>query len=791
VAVLGAGVVGSGVGAYVAGMGLPCYLLDRIPEELTDEETAKGLKLDDPAVRNRLGNLGIQRALKSDPPAFFDVDDTALIRVGNFEDNMDWLGEADWIVEAVVEDLDVKKRLLKKVEKFRSEGSIVSSATSALSIREMAKGLSKEMRQHFLGTNFLNPVRYVRLLELVPGPDTAAEALEFVAHFGERTLGKGVVIAEDTPHLIAERLGTFGIMTAIKAAKKMGHRIEEVDRILGRATGRAANGVFGTADIIGVDALMDVAQDLYKSLTNDPDRDAFRPPQFLKKMVGKNALGDKAVRRFYKRTEVGGAQRVLALDLVKMEYREREEVTIDSLDQAENIADPGERVKALVCAEDRGGKSGWRAMCDMLVYAAEHVPEIAEDIVGVDNAVKWGLDWEIGPFEAWDAIGVRESVSRMEQEGRKIPENVRRVLGEGEGSFYVSEEGRTKYFDFATGKYAPVESNSNVTVLNGSKVVKSGKGARLVDIGDGVACLEFRAERGTIDADVVQMLFDSIEEVNRSFVGLVIGNSGSDFSVGANLRALLARSREKNWDGVEKTCRRLQEACMLLRCSGTPVVAAPFGMTAGAGAEIAMGADRICAHTELYIGLADVGVGLIPGGGGTKELLLRCTENAPRGSGVDLLPYVRHAFELLATGRVSGSAKEARKIGFLRPADRIIANRDHLINDAKRAVLAMVEEGYVRAQPRGSIRIVGERGYTALRASLLEMKWGHRISEHDAVIADKLAYVLCGGTLPDRMLVDEQYLLDLEREAFVSLCGCEETQERMEHMLKSGGSLRW
>ena len=788
-AVLGSGVRGSGLSAYVAGIGLPCYLLDLVPEELADEETAKGLTLDDPAVRNRLGNLGVQHALKADPPAFFDVDDPALIRVGNFEDNMDWLGEADWIVEAVAENLDVKKRLLKNVEKFRSEGSIVSSATSALPISEMGKGLSKEMRQHFLGTHFLNPVRYVRLIEIVPGPDTDSEVLEFMAHFAERVLGKRVAIAKDVPYFIADRLGTFGIMAAMKATKKMGHRIEEVDRILGLATGRAASGVFARADTMGVDALMNVAQDLHKRLPNDPDRDVFRPPQFLRKMVGKNALGDKAARRFYKRAEFGGAQMVLALDLDKMEYREREAVEIDSLDKVGRIDDPGERVKALVYAEDRGGKSAWRAMCDMLLYAVEHVPEIAGEIVDVDNAVRWGLDWAIGPFEAWDAIGVRESVSRMEQEGRKIPEKVRRVLGEGEGSFYVSEEGGTKYFDFATGKYEPLAANPNVTVLDGSKVVKSNRGAGLLDIGDGVACLEFRTAGGVIDADIVQMLFDSIEEVNRNFVGLVIGNSGTNFSAGADLRPLLTQIRAKNWDGVERMSRRLQEACTLLRCSGRPVVAAPFGMTVGAGAEIAMAADRICGHTELYIGLADVAVGLIPGGGGTKELLLRCTENVPPDPDTDLLPYVRHTFELITTGRVSTSGKEARRIGFLRRADRIIANRDYLINDAKRAVLTMAQDGYVRRQPRRDIRIVGERGYATLKSSLLEMKWGHRISEHDAVIADKLAYVLCGGTLPDRMLVDEQYLLDLEREAFVSLCGCEKTQERMERMLKSGGPL--
>ncbi|MCK5557212.1 MAG: 3-hydroxyacyl-CoA dehydrogenase family protein, partial [Candidatus Hydrogenedentes bacterium] len=476
VAVLGAGVAGSGIAAHVASMGLPCYLLDIVPNKLTDEEAAKGLTLDDPAVRNRFGTLGIENALKASPSAFLDADDAALVTVGNFEDNMDWLGETDWIVEAVVENLDVKKRVLKNVEKFRSERSIVSSTTSSLSIKEMAEGLSKEMRQHFLGTHFFNPVRYVRLLELIAGPGTDREVLEYMAYFGEKVLGKGVVFAKDAPHFIANRLGTFGIMAAMKATKKMGYRIEEVDRILGRATGRPVSSVFGRTDIMGVDALIEVAQNVFKSLPNDPDREVFRPPQFLKKMVGKNMLGEKTEQGFYRRAEVESEEKILALDLDKMEYRELEEVEIDSLDMAENIDDPGERVKTLLCAEDRGGKSAWRAMCDTLLYAVERIPEIADDIVNVDNAVRWGLNWEIGPFEAWDAIGVGDSVWRMEKEGRKIPENVRKVLDEGKGCFYIVERGKRKYFDFATGKYKSIAPNPNVIVLKGKKVVKSNRG---------------------------------------------------------------------------------------------------------------------------------------------------------------------------------------------------------------------------------------------------------------------------------------------------------------------------
>jgi 3-hydroxyacyl-CoA dehydrogenase len=794
VAVLGAGVMGSTIAAHVAGVGIPCYLLDIVPGDLTDEEKAKGLTLDDPAVRNRFGIVGIQNALKARPPAFYDVDDAALITVGNFDDNMDWLGEADWIIEAVVENIDVKNRMFKSVEKFRNDGSIVSSNTSGLPIKDMTKGLSKEMRRHFLGTHFFNPVRYMNLLELIPGPDTDKEVLDFMAYFGERVLGKGVVFAKDTPNFIANRVGTWSMMAAIRAMKDMGYKIEEVDKILGPATGRPKSAIFRTADIVGLDTLMHVAANAYKNLPDDPRRDVFRPPDFLKEMVEKKMLGEKTKQGFYKRAKVDGKSVILALDLDKMEYREQKKVRMDSVGKAKDIDDPGERMKEVVYAGDRAGKLAWRVMSDSLLYAAECIPEIADDVVNVDNAMKWGFNWEIGPFEAWDAIGVRESVERMKKEGKKIPQNVSDVLEKGAGSFYVTENEERKCFDFATGEYKPIAESPYVIILKSkkdqNKVIKRNAGASLIDIDDGVACLEFHTKMNSIDTDIVRMIFDSVEEVKRNFVGLVIGNDSANFSVGANLLLLLMQSKAKDWDAVENMSRQLQNACTLLRCSDKPVVAAPFGMALGGGAEISMGADRICARAELYMGQVEVGVGLIPGAGGTKELLLRCMGEAPVDPSTDLLPYVQSAFQLIAMAKVSTSAKEARKMAFLRPSDRIVMNGAHLINEAKRTVLSMAAEGYVKPQPRRNIRIVGERGCAALKMQLRTMKWSHYISDHDELIGDKLAYVLCGGSLPGRTLVDERYLLDLEREAFVSLCGQEKTQERMAHMLKAGKPLR-
>ena len=615
-----------------------------------------------------------------------------------------------------------------------------------------------------------------------------------MAYFGERVLGKGVVFAKDTPNFIANRIGTFGMMAAMKAMKEMGYKIEEVDRILGPATGKPKSAIFRTADIVGLDTLMHVTENVYENLPDDPQRDVFRPPDFFKKMVKKKMLGEKTKEGFYKRTKVEGKSVILVLDLGKMEYREQKKVSIDSLGKAKGIDDPGERIKAVVYANDKGGKFAWRAMCDSLLYAAERIPEIADDVVNVDNAMKWGFNWEIGPFETWDAIGVRESVKRMKKGGRKIPENVRKVLDKGKGSFYAVENGERKYFDFATGEYKPIAPSPYVIILKSkkdqNKVIKRNVGASLIDIDDGVACLEFHTKMNSIDADVVQMILDSIDEVKRNFLGLVIGNEAANFSVGANLLLLLMQSKAKNWDAIEEISRQFQDACMLLRYSDKPVVAAPFGMALGGGAEIPMGADRICAHAELYMGQVEVGVGLIPGAGGTKEVLLRCMENAPADPSSDLLPYVQRAFDLVGMAKVSASAKDARKMGFLRPSDRIVVNRDHLINEAKRTVLAMAEEGYMRPQPRTNIRIIGERGYAAIKMQLRSMKWSHYISDHDEVIGAKLGYVLCGGSLPGRTLVDEQHLLDLEREAFASLCGYEKSQERMAHMLKVGKPLR-
>ena len=794
VAVLGSGVMGSGIAAHLANVGIPCYMLDIVPKELTPKEEAAGLTLDSPKVRNRIAATGLQNALKARPAAFHTKKNAELITVGNFDDNMDWLSEVDWIVEVVIENLEIKQRVFKNVEKYRKDETIVSSNTSGIPIKGMVEGLSQGMREHFLVTHFFNPVRYMNLLELVAGEDTDAEIMEFMADFGERVLGKGIVFGKDTPNFIANRIGIQGSMCTLKTALEMGYKVEEVDRIFGPALGRPKSAVLRTADIVGLDTMLHVAKNVYASLPDDESREIFKPPEIMEKLVEKGALGQKSGAGFYKRTKVDGKKAILALDLDTLEYREQEKVRIDSLGAARNIEDPAERIKTVVFADDRAGEFAWRVITDGLLYAARRIPEIADDIVNVDNAMKWGYNMELGPFETWDALGVKETVDRLEKEGKEIPENVRKVLEKGDGKFYHYADGKRSYFDFATETYKAVPASPNVIVLKSekdrNKIVKRNPGAILIEIGDGVLCLEFQTKMNSVDDDIVQMIFDGVDEMEQNWEAMVIGNEGQAFSVGANLMLLLMNARAGNFDDIEKVVKAFQDACMRLKYSDKPVVAAPFSMALGGGCEVSMGADRIHAAAETYMGQVELGVGLIPGGGGTKELLVRHIERVPAEREFDIEPYVQRAINTIAMATVSTSAEHARELGFLRPTDKVSANKAHLIHDAKQTALAMVKEGYVRPRPRTDIRVPGEDGYATIKVMLRTMKWSHYISDHDELIASKLAYVMTGGKASPHEPVSEQYLLDLERETFVSLCGEEKSQQRMEHMLTAGKPLR-
>jgi 3-hydroxyacyl-CoA dehydrogenase len=791
IAVLGAGVMGSQIAAHFANAGIPGYLLDIVPTQLTEEEKSKGLTLDHPTVRNRFSRAGIENIQKLQPPPLYSKTLVHLITPGNFEDHLDWLSEVDWVIEAVVENLEIKKQIFLKIAPYLGKDTLVTSNTSGLSLAAMMADLPLAFQERFFITHFFNPVRYMKLLEIISGEKTNPELVKFVVTFAEETLGKGIVFGKDTPCFVANRIGAHNRGAIIKIMQEEGYTVEEVDAIMGEAVGRPKTALFRLSDLVGLDTSANVIRNLYRDLPQEEDRDLFTLPEFVEKMLERGWVGNKAGQGFYKKVERDGKTQFLVLDLEKMEYRPQREVQIPSVEAAKKIADPGGRIRYMVQADDRGGRFAWKALSANLVYAARKLGEIAEDVVNIDRAMKWGYNWELGPFETWDALGVKETATRLEREGREVPESVKTVLSRGTGTFYKKESGTRQYFDLRDLNYRDIPVRPQHILLSSlkerQKVIKKNPAASLIDLGDGVACLEFHAKANAIDENLIDMMRQSLEEVAQNFQGLVIGNEGVNFCAGANLAFLLEACQNQDWSRIEQGVKIFQDTVMLLRYSPKPVIAAPFGMTLGGGCEIALGSDRICAHAELYIGQVEVGVGLIPAGGGTKELLIR-SERVVKSGGP--LPKVQHAFETIAYAKVSSSAKEAQELGFLLPEDKIIMNRDHLLYEAKQMVLEMVRKGYQQPTPREDISVPGSGGRIALEVALKGLRLAGKISSHDEIIAKKLAYVLTGGNLLIPKKVSEQYLLDLEREAFVSLCGYEKTQQRMEHMLKTGKPLR-
>src|SRR5215467_7718932 len=792
-AVLGAGTMGARIAAHLANAGIEVLLLDVIPRELTKEELAKGVGLDRPQVRNRLAAGGLAAAAKVKPSAFFTPAAASLITIGNFEDDLGRLKDYDWIIEAVVENLDIKRPLFARVDKVRRSGSIVTSNTSGISINQMAEGLSDDCRKHFLGTHFFNPPRYMKLLELIPAASTLPDVTWFIADFCDRHLGKGVVYAKDTPNFIANRIAAFSSLNTIRIMIEGGYSVEEVDAMTGPLIGRPKSASFRTSDIVGLDVSLYVADNLYKAVPDDERREVLVPPDFLRDMVKRGWIGNKAGQGFYKRQKgEGGKTEYWALDYATMEYRPAAKVKSPSIDTAKSIEDTAERILTLIYGKDRVAEFLWKTISQNLLYAANRIPEIADNIVNVDNAVKWGFNHEFGPFELWDVIGVEKSVERLRVEGARIPPLVERLLAAGYKSFYTHQDGRSSYFDLALAQYSEVEPRPGVIILKDLKerqrVVKKNAAASLIDLGEGVACLEFHSKMNSIGADTISMMNASIKEVGQNFEALVIANQSENFSVGANLMLLLLGAQEGEWDEIALSVRHFQNANMQLRYSPKPVVVAPRGMALGGGCEITMHGDRARAAAESYIGLVEVGVGLIPGGGGVKEMVLRSTEGV--GPDEDLFPRIKKVSETIAMARVSTSAVEAKDLGFLRTSDPITMNRDRLVEDAKQTALAMVAEGYTQPHPRTDIPVAGEAAFAAVKLGIHMMVRAGFISEHDAVVARKLAYIITGGGLTHRTLVSEQYLLELEREAFVSLCGERKTQERIQHMLKTGKPLR-
>jgi 3-hydroxyacyl-CoA dehydrogenase len=794
-AVLGAGTMGAAIAAHLSNAGIPTLLLDIAPRELSEDEQKKGLSLDAPQVRYRIVNSLFEAAKKLKPAPFMLGDNANLISLGNFEDDLAKIKDCDFVIEAVVENLDIKHKLFAEVEKNMKPGAVIASNTSGIPIEKIAEPFSDDFKRNFLGIHFFNPPRYMKLVEVIPTADTSGEVACAVSGFLNERLGKGVVPAKDRPNFIANRIGVFSMMATIKEMIEMGLTPTEVDQITGKAIGHASSATFRTSDLVGLDVTAHVVSNLYPAIPDDEDREVFQTPELIKTLLDKKILGDKTGGGFFKKSkDATGKRQILELDLETFEYKPQEKTKFPSLDAAKQIEDLPKRIKTLVWGKDNVGEFLWKTTSRISRYAANRIPEIADTIVEIDNAIKWGFGWEIGVFETWDAIGVRESVERMRAEGQPIPANVERMLESGAETFYKYENGVRSFYDLVNGGYKEIADQQGVIFLKSVKdrtgVIKKNAGASLVDIGDGVVCLEFHSKMNSIGGDTVQMMNFAIDETEKNHVGLVVGNQGGNFSAGANIMLLLLAAQEEEWDDINQMIRALQNAVMRLRYSSKPVVTAPYGLTLGGGCEIAMHGNRVRAAGETYIGLVEVGVGLIPAGGGTKELTMRAMDAAKNTPDADPLAFLKKTFETIAMGKVATSAQEAKSWGILRPSDSISMNGDRLIADAKQEVLALAETGYVAPVERTDILALGEQAQAAIKLALHMMRQGGFISDHDHLIGKKLAKIMSGGDLNHRSFVSERYLLDLEREAFLSLCGERKTQERIAAMLKTGKPLR-
>jgi 3-hydroxyacyl-CoA dehydrogenase len=800
--VIGAGVMGATIAAQLANVGIETILLDIVPPSLAEDDKKKGLSEESKGFRNKFGLNGLNIALKSKPASFYIPENAKLISIGNLEDDLEKLKDVDWIVEVVVERLDIKQSVFEKIETVLTPGTIITSNTSGIPAKEMCQGRSEDFNKYFAITHFFNPPRYMKLLEIVPGPDTLPEVVETLAHICERVVGKGIVYAKDTPNFIANRVGTFSMFAGIKAMVDLGLSVEAVDKLTGPVVGNPKSASFRTADLVGLDTLLHVADNVYEGAADDEKRDIFKAPDFISKMVEKKILGEKTRQGFYKKSKDDTGKRViLSIDTNTLEHTPQEKVKFASLEAAKNASGVGGKIKSLFYAKDLAGQFTFRTFSETLIYSANRIPEIADDIVNIDNALKWGFARKLGPFEAWDAIGVGKSVAKMKEAGYEIPSWVDEMLAAGNESFYKKEAGALFFYDPASKEYKEVPSKPGIILLPSlkeqNKVVAENTGATLIDIGDGVACLEFHTKMNALGDDIVSMLTQSGEIVSRDFEGLVIANHGTNFSAGANLPLVLFTAQEEEWDDLDWGIKMLQDSLMKLKYLDKPVVAAPAGMALGGGCEICLAADRVRYAAETYMGLVEAGVGLVPAGGGTKEMFLRNTDRifeVQKGGlypkQIEMMPFIARAFETIAMAKVSTSGPEAVKMGFLKPTDKMTVNRDYQIQEAKNTVLAMNLEGYTPPRPRNDIRVPGESTFAMIKLALWTMHEQNFITDHDVTVATKAGYILCGGNVLPDTKVSEQYLLDLEREAFLSLAGDPKTQARIQHMLTKGKPLR-
>lgn len=806
VAILGAGTMGARIAAHFANAGVPSLLLDIVPPDA-----------DGPA-RNKIAATGLDATRKSKPAAFFEPSLARLVTIGNFDDDLKRLADVDWIIEAVVENLEIKRTLLKKVEAIRKPGTIVTTNTSGLPVAKIAEGFSDDFRRSWFGTHFFNPPRYMRLLELIPTPDADRALIQAVTHFCDVQLGKGVVFAKDTPNFIANRIGTFSVLNVMRLMQEMDLSVEEADALTGPAVGWPRSATFRTIDLVGLDVLGHVVSNMTQNVRDE--RSELQIPAFFRQMLERKWLGDKTKGGFYKK-DVGrasspaGADKKddrLAIDWKTLEYHPRQKPKFAALDMAKNVEETGARVRMLLGLDggapqkaDKAGTFLWTALSDLWTYSANRIPEISDSVVEIDRAMRMGFNWELGPFELWDAAGVEATVARMKKEGRSVASNVEKLLSSGSKSWYADDpktrSGR-KYWDLATGNWQPATVPDGVWSVDVAKksngVVKKNSGASLVDLGDGVGCIQFHSKMNALGADIISLILQTLKPggLGDGFDTFVITNDAQNFSVGANLMLLLMSVQEEEWDEVDMAIRQFQGMTQAVKFSPKPVVSAPFGLALGGGCEISLHAAARQPYAELYMGLVEVGVGLLPGGGGCKEMLLRAVDSAAsirpegRGESVELMEAMKKAFESIATAKVATSAHEARGLGFLSNSDRITMNRERVLSDAKTRALELLKAGYEPPVMRTDIPAPGENILAALKMGVYLMRKGDYISDHEQKLGGKIAEVLCGGNVTPGTPVSEQYILDLEREAFKSLCGEKKTQERIQYTLKTGKTLR-
>jgi len=791
VAVLGSGVMGSAIACHFANIGCQVMLLDIAPKELTEEEKAKGLTLDHKLVKNRIVQGSFDRSIKSNPGPIYTKRFISRITLGNFDDDMSKIKNYDWIIEVVVENLDIKKKVYEQVEKYRTPGTLVTSNTSGIPIHLMAEGRSDDFKKHFAGTHFFNPPRYLKLFEVIPTPHTDPAITSFLLHYGDLYLGKTSVLCKDTPAFIGNRVGVWSLLKVIDSMRKLDLNVDEIDKLTGPVIGRPKSATFRTSDLVGLDTLIKVANNLYAGLPNDEGRDTFKLPEEVSKLEKNNWLGDKTGQGFYKKVkDASGKSEIHTLDLKTFEYKPKAKVKFATLETTKTIDNLKDRFKILLAGKDKAGDFYRDAFYGLFQYASNRIPEISDELFRIDDAVCAGFGWELGPFETWDAVGVEKTVQAMEAAGTKPNAWVYDMLAAGNKSFYKVEGGKRKYYDIPSKSYKAIPGKEGLIILENlsDNVVWKNAESKVTDLGDGILNFSWHSKSYTLGSSVIEGMNKAIDLAEKDFRGLVVGHQGPDFSLGANLGLVFMYAIDQDYDEIDFMVRAFQNSVMRLRYSSIPVVVAPQGRTLGGGCEMTMHADVAQAAAETYIGLVEVGVGLIPGGGGTKEFTKRVSDRMQEGD-VEL-NALQNAFMNIATAKVALSAEEARDMGVLRAQDRITINKDRQLLDAKSTAIELYEAGYTQPVQATNIKVQGRAGLALFAAGVNGMKMGRYISDHDMKIAMKIANVMCGGDLTSPQEVSEQYLLDLEREAFVSLCGEKKTLERIQSILTGGKPLR-